>query len=284
MSVELSHVKAAFAELTIAEPPLGSGTFKIAFRVEVAGKELVLKVVKSPVDEDDAVLPERLRREIEAMRSISSPHVVEVLDGPSVKQIGGDKHIWFLEPYYANGTLDDRLESPWSESDTVKLLEELLLGVQALWDQGRLVHRDIKPANIAFAEDGKSVLLDLGIALHVDLTPITNEFGLSPRTPIYAAPEQFDIKRDAEIDFRTDLFLVGIVCFQTVTTVHPYRPDKPNEYFGRLGRGEYDADALSACGASEDLKNVLIRLLGAKPNQRYRKIEYALEAARKLKP
>lgn len=242
-----------------------------------------MKVVKSPVDEEDAVLPERLRREIEAMTSVSNPRVVEVIEGPSVKAIGSENHIWYLEPYYANGTLDDRLTSPWSEGDTNKLLEELLLGVDALWGQGRLVHRDIKPANIAFDEDGRAVLLDLGIALHVDLTPITNEFGLSPRTPIYAAPEQFDIKRDADVDFRTDLFLVGIVCFQAVTGVHPFRPDKPNDYFGRLSKGEYDEEALSSCGASEGFKNVLVRLLGAKPNQRYRKIEFALEAVRKLR-
>lgn len=280
--MEISAVRAAFPELTVDDPPLGSGTFKVAFRVEREGQRLVLKVVKSPVDEQDAVLPERMRREIEAMRAVSSPYVVEVIEGPSIRSIGDEKHIWYLEPYYANGTLDKRLQSPWPEAETIQLLNQLLLGVEALWSQGRLVHRDIKPANIAFDEDGTAILLDLGIALHLDLTPITDEVGLSPRTPVYAAPEQFDIKRDADVDFRTDLFLIGIVCFQALTGVHPFRPDTPNDYLRRLSDGRYDEDALNACKASGELKSVLIRLLGAKPNQRYRKLEYAHRAVGEL--
>ena len=283
MAVTPEAVKAAFPDLEVDEVPLGSGTFKVAFRVRQDGTALVLKVVKSPVDDSEALLPERLRREIEAMRAISSPHIVEVVDGPSVRECGGEHHVWYLEPFYSNGTMDARLESPWGEADVLSLGEQLLLGVEALWVQGKLVHRDIKPANVAFADDGRVVLLDLGIALHIDLTPLTNEFGASPRTPSYAAPEQFDVRRDADIDFRTDLFLVGVVTFQALTGVHPFRPfDQPNEYYERLMKGEYDEDALSAADASQGLQDVLSRMLGAKPNQRYRKIEYALRAVREI--
>lgn len=283
MTVTPEAVAAAFPDLEVTPEPLGSGTFKTAFRARQSGSELVLKIVKAPVDEVGAVLPERLRREIEAMRAVSSPHVVAVLGGPDAQIIGGDTHIWYLEPFYPNGTLDERLTGPWSEKRAAGLLAELISGVEAMWTQARLVHRDIKPANIAFSETDAAVLLDLGIALHIDLTPLTDELGISPRTVAYAAPEQFDIRRDAEIDFRTDLFLVGVVAFQALTGVHPFRAfDEPNDYASRLFEGAYDEEALSQCQASNAFKQILVRLLGPKPNQRFRKIEHAIDAVRDL--
>ncbi len=283
MTVTSEAVTTAFPELNVDKNPLGSGTFKVAFRVQRDSTALVLKVIKTPIDDPESLLPERLRREIEAMRAVSSPHVVKVVEGPAAREVGGENHIWYLEPFYSHGTLDGRLDSPWEEGDVVALLEQLLLGVEALWSQAKLVHRDIKPANVAVAEDGTVALLDLGIALHIDLTPLTHELGISPRTNAYAAPEQFDVRRDAQIDFRTDLFLVGVLSFQARTGVHPFHPfDQPGDYLSRLLDGRYDEQALGSCGASHELQQVLARLLGAKPNERFRKIEHALDEIGKM--
>jgi serine/threonine protein kinase len=202
MSVGPKDLESAFPEFSVDHQPLGTGGFKVAHQVEVDGISFVLKVVKQPIDDPDAALPERLRRKIEAMRNVNSPRVVRIERGPEIREVGAEQHVWYLEPFYDGGTLDAWLGTPMAIDEVMTLTFGLLEAVEALWNQGRLVHRDIKPANIAFDDERLPVLLDLGIALHENLTPITQDFGFSPRTPAYAAPEQFEVRRLARIDFR----------------------------------------------------------------------------------
>ncbi len=270
--------------MQITLPELGCGSFKAAYRVVRAAGDAVLKVVKEPAslpqNPGDDELPPRLDREIVAMQRVNSRRVVHVLGGPEIRDIGGNPYVWYLEPFYGGGTLEARGGQTLSERDGLTLADALLEGVDDLWRQARLVHRDIKPGNIVFGPDGP-VLLDLGIALHVDLTPLTNAFAFSPRTNRYAAPEQFEVRLAAPIDSRTDQFLVGIVVFEAVIGSHPFNPDEPNGYLNRLMQGQVDEAALQAL-ASVPMQQVLRRLLRAKPHERYRTATQARRAVQEL--
>ena len=203
-------VVAAFPEHKIDRSPLGVGGMKSAFRI-LGHDPRVLKVVRQPLTNcayDGTVnLPERIRREIEGMRRLNHPSIVPIRDGPDVRDIGGEQRVWYIEPMYAGGTLADRLTNPWPECKAIDLLRGLVNAVEHLADHN-IVHRDIKPANIVFDSTHLPVLLDLGIALFHDFTPLTNIWDQSPKTPPYAAPEQFETRKDTVIDFRTDLFLI----------------------------------------------------------------------------
>lgn len=274
------ELRDAFPEYVITLPDIGVGSYKAAYRIAHGDGEAVLKVVKEPatvVDENgEAELPPRFEREIAAMQRVTSVRIVPVLDGPAIRDIGDRPHVWYLEPFYGGGTLDQRIGTPISVQDTCDLGDALLEGIEALWDQAHLVHRDIKPANIVFGPDGP-VLLDLGIALHADLTPLTNAFAFSPRTNRYAAPEQFDIRHAAPIDSRTDQFLVGIVLFEAATGTHPFLSGPLGDYLVRLRSGNVDAAALATAG-SPCLQEVLKRLLKPNPHQRYRTAALARRA------
>jgi len=267
----------AFPEFSVDARPLGAGTFKVAHRIEVGGEKHVLKVVLQPIDDPDAALPERLRREIEAMSRIDSPRVVRIVQGPEIREIGGDHHVCYQEPFFPGGTLDARLPGPLSPANTLRMTRGLLEGVNALWGEQGLVHRDIKPANIAFDDNDEPVLLDLGIAYHAGVTPLTEPFGQSPRTPAYAAPEQFEVRRMAQIDFRTDLFLVGVVCLEALTGRHPYDPfGDPHGYMKRLFDGTFNRAPLDAVDNEAALKASLTRMIRPYPNQRFRSVQQAL--------
>lgn len=237
-----TDVAAAFPELTLHEPFLGAGSFKVAYRVSTDAGEEVLKLVKEPLDDPDAVLPTRLDREIGAMKQVSSECVVPILAGPEARAIGPSLHVCYREPFYAEGTLKARIGSPLGTEFVARLAADLLRGVEALWSEG-IVHRDIKPGNIALHGD-RAILLDLGIAYFTDLTPVTDAFGMSPRTSLYAAPEQFELRRLAQIDFRTDLFQIGIVVYEALTGSHPFNPQDPGGYFERLAAGTISPEPL----------------------------------------
>ena len=271
-----SDVISAFPEFQLGEQPLGEGGMKSAFHIR-GDEPRVLKIVREPLP-DEALegavsLPERIRREIEGMRAISHPRVVEIVDGPDVRTVGDNSHVWYSEPFFGGGTLADHIGTPWPETKCRDLLRDLADAAEAL-AQHRVVHRDIKPTNIVLDESDRPVLLDLGIAYFQDLTPLTEHWGQSPKTPIYAAPEQFDVRMNASIDFRTDLFLIGIVVFEAMTGTHPFNPSDPEGYVERLSKGQFDRSVLCDVDISPGMQRIIGRLLSSSVSRRYRKFEH----------
>lgn len=270
-------MKDAFPEFQLERA--GDGGMKSAFRI-LDGGQRVLKLVREPlpeVDEGGAIsLPERIRREVEGMEQFSHRGVVKVLDGPDVREVDGRLRVWYIEPLY-DKILRDTIGVPWSESRCLDLMQDLAEAAEVL-QVGGVVHRDIKPSNIALDDEDRPVLLDLGIALFHDLTPLTDDWGQSPKTPQYAAPEQFALRRDVSIDFRTDMYQIGIVVFEALTGKHPFAPEDPARYLDRIFSGRWDEVAIDGLGISDCMIGLLRRLLDPAVGRRYRRFAFLFEA------
>ena len=275
-----AQVAAAFTDYSVSASQLGEGNFKVAYRGTLNGADVVVKVIKEQIsddEEDSGDLPERFSRELLAMETVACPHVVTIIEPPSIRQVGATKHLWYVEPYYAGPTVKEDIEAGTTGVDlTRKVLLHMLRAVKALWESpSRIVHRDIKPSNIIHNGDDL-VLLDLGIAFHADLSAITESLQSSPKTARYAAPEQFLARRYATIDFRTDLFQIGIVAFEAATGKHPFYQQgiRPDEYQRRLS--SFTAAQLDGSDLPNELIHMITRLLAERPAGRYRDIDKAL--------
>jgi serine/threonine protein kinase len=272
-------VTTAFPEFAVGFPPLGVGQQKVAYKAMDAGVPIALKIMlqESDADDDEAELAaERFRREMKGMTSTSCPNVVSLIRGPERRLIGQGPRFWYTEPLMTHGTLRDRLRNgPLTGSEAFDLAQALLSAVKAMWTEGHFVHRDIKPENIGYMADGTIVLLDLGIALFTELSPLTESQMIGPGSSRYAAPEQFEVRRLADIDFRTDLFQVGIVLVEALTGSHPFY-ELGTDYMRRLTN--FDQGILAGIQMPDGLREIIPRLLAAHQSGRYRKVELALEA------
>jgi serine/threonine protein kinase len=179
-------------------------------------------------------LSERYPREVEAMRRVQSPNVAALLEETSVRIAGQTVPVFICE-YVEGRTLGDMLgNGPLAVAHVIKLGRDLLNGLIAIHEQ-KLIHRDVKPDNIAVRTSGTAVLLDLGVAKHVDKTSLTLS-GRQPGTPGWMSPEQYT--GDVPVDLRTDLFSLGLVLGLAATGDHPFVGSNGHEMQESIASGK----------------------------------------------
>src|SRR6185295_773152 len=165
---------------------------------------------------------ERFRREATAAAQLRSAHVVQILD----HGIDGTQPFIVME-LLDGEDLFERLShrNRLTLRETSKIVTQVARALTRAHAAG-IVHRDLKPENVFLVpnEDDEVVkVLDFGVA------KITNQgrsamkatgMGTLIGTPHYMSPEQ--VKGIAEVDYRADLWALGVIAFQCVTGELPF--------------------------------------------------------------
>lgn len=214
--VSLAQAQAEHTEYTFI-CALSPSVQKAAFHVKDAdGNDLCLKIIAPNYEID------RLHREILALQSLAHPNVAGFREYVFSSKPGQHRH-YLVEDFVEGEDLSDKFQigKQWSLRDTSAFFAALCDGLTALKGKN-LVHRDLKPSNIRVRHDGTPVIIDFGLARHLDLPDITNTSeGAAFGTPAYFAPEQFAGDK-YDIDRRTDMFAVGIMIYQALVGRHPF--------------------------------------------------------------
>lgn len=214
--VQLQDAQATFPDYNFVAP-LTPSEQKAAFHVQDAdGNDLCLKIIAPNYHID------RLQREIQALQSIDHDNVVKLVEYTFSSRPGQQRH-YIIEEFIEGNDLTTKLsqEHVWNRVEVADVFAMILDGLSAL-DAHNIVHRDLKPSNIRVRHDGHPVIIDFGLARHIDLPDITRtEDGAAIGTPIYFAPEQFNGTKH-DIDPRTDIFAAGVLMYEALVGQHPF--------------------------------------------------------------
>lgn len=164
-------------------------------------------------------LQERSSREIEALGQINCPPVIRLVDH-GVVNLRDSPCVFVATQFFEGQDLATKIMQGRVEPYIIaKIGLDMSTAIGALWEK-RIVHRDIKPSNILVASPGAYVLIDLGVARHLDETSLTKD-GYTWGTAGYMSPEQANTRKD--LTCKSDVFSLGIVLQETLLGRHPTR-------------------------------------------------------------
>ena len=266
-----------------------AGGQKAVYRAHIKGQAVALKMISidaealgdGDISADVEVVLKRAQREVGILDQVDVP--VLARRGPlglSTVQIDDCSWLYFTEEWIAGESLRDQLRRRrLSPVCVARLGVDLIQAVCWLAARG-LVHRDIKPANVMWAENrSRFVLVDPGIALDLGGLSLTR-MPMIVGTIAYLSPEQMDPYRKRTLDFRSDLFSVGIVMYEAALGEHPFTRlgTTPSEILAGIITDTPQPLAEKIHGFPIGLSDVIARLLGKAAHLRYRTCERAQSA------
>ena len=128
-----------------------------------------------------------------------------------------------------------------------------------------VVHRDIKPANIMYDPDSDTVkVTDFGIARITDSSK--TKTGLVLGTPSFMSPEQIAGKK---VDGRSDLYSLGVMLFQMLAGVLPFRGDSMAELMFKIANEAGPEIRNIRPELPVRLAEIVALSIGKKPETRY---------------
>ncbi|HET9317558.1 MAG TPA: protein kinase, partial [Vicinamibacteria bacterium] len=211
------HVLAARYEI---QNLLGRGGMGVVYKAHdrLLDEQVAIKVLRADLM-GTPELARRFRSEIKLARKVSHNNVCRIHeygeDGPlsyiSMALIEGTDLRKILRRHPDGMPPDEAYEAAIQASE----------GLQAIHQVG-IIHRDLKTPNIVRDSAGVVRLMDFGIAKEADRNAGFTATGEVMGTPEYMSPEQC---RGERLDFRSDVYSMGIVIFEMFTGRVPFHGD-----------------------------------------------------------
>lgn len=259
---------------------IGHGTYGSVYRVRhlFLGKEMALKVLRADRVSENAWL--RFQAEVAAVSRLNHPNIVRIFDLGLLERTLPFYAMELLQGHTLTTHLQKRKVLTYDEA--LPIFRQLAAGL-AYVHEHQVIHRDINPSSIIICDpdaSGQRVakLIDFGVN---KLAGGDGQTSSQEVDPSYMSPE---LCFGGTVDNRTDLYSLGVVMFETMTGVNPFRGSSP-----MITAQRHQAlEAASMCEASDGvdfppkLEALVASLLAKEPRARPRTAAEVVEIITEL--
>jgi serine/threonine protein kinase len=256
--------------------PLGRGGMGMVYKAHdrMLDETVAIKVLRSEFV-NTAEMLRRFKHEIKLARKVSHRNVCRI------HEFGEDGGLRFISMEFLEGTdLKQllRVEGALPAEEVFEVGVQIAEGLQAIHEVG-IIHRDLKTPNIMRDARGVVRLMDFGIAKVSEDSASGSLTGTGAvmGTPEYMSPEQC---RGEKIDFRSDIYALGVVNYELFTGQVPYRGDTPVATIFKHIQDPIPLEGDVARRLPPAVIPVLRKLLAKDRNQRYASAKEVADALR----
>jgi class 3 adenylate cyclase len=243
----------------------GMGVVYLADDVRL-GRKVALKVLTSEAA-DQPRIRERFLRESQIAASLDHPNILPIYDAGEA-----DGQPYIAMRYVPGLDLDGLIKRDGSLSleRTSALIDQIASALDAAHAAG-LIHRDVKPGNILVATGSQpgsdhAYLSDFGLTKHAEYSAQLTRSGQMMGSVGYVAPEQIE---NRPIDRRVDVYSLGCVVFECLTSAQPYPRDSEMATLYAHVQAPPPSLAAARPELAPSVDAVIAKALAKEPDERY---------------
>jgi serine/threonine protein kinase len=241
---------------------IGQGGMGVVYRARQRSlqRDVAIKLLSSGPLASDAFVA-RFQQEAQHAAHLQHPGIVTVYELGEVEGL-----VYFAMELVTGRNLAEQLSSegastPRAAAAIVRTIAEAVDYAHRLG----VLHLDLKPGNILLDANGQAKVADFGLARRLGLAQ--HDDGHISGTLGYMAPEQVD-RSVAEISAATDLWGLGAILYELLTTHRPFEADDPVVAVQLARDGNVRRPGLRA-RVPADLEAICMKCLQKHPAQRY---------------
>ena len=240
---------------------LGRGGMGVVYKAEDSKlKRTVALKFLPPEFTSDPDAKKRFLREAQAAAALDHPNIC------TVHEIEETDERTFISMAYIEGkSLKQKVrKGPFMPEEAIRIAIQIAEGLEEAHKRG-IIHRDIKSANIMVTEKGQAKIMDFGLAKMQEGALVTKE-GTTMGTLAYMSPEQ---TRGQEVDHRTDLWSLGVVLYEILSSKLPFRGDNEAAILFSIVNDDPKPLKETSADLPLGLQRIVDKALEKKPEIRY---------------
>ena len=195
---------------------LGEGGMGVVYKAEDTklGRIVALKFLP----------PDALGSPDEKSRFMQEARAAAALDHANISTIYEinevDSEMYISMAFIDGVSLKEKIDKgPLKVETALDIATQVAEGMKAAHTKG-IIHRDIKSANIMITDSGQAKITDFGLAKLIGTRDPKGRSTMG--TVAYMSPEQ---TRGVNVDERSDIWSLGVVMYEMVSGLRPFRGD-----------------------------------------------------------